>query len=156
MKNCFKCGNLKTLDCFYRHNQMTDGHLNKCKDCTKNDVRNYYFDNHDKCLKANRIRNRKPKYVEQRKAAAERWKADPELRRIKNESQKQWIKRNTLKRAAHILVANAVRDGRLIKQPCCVCGLEKSEAHHEDYEKPLDVMWLCRKHHAEIHRKPTE
>lgn len=37
MKICFKCGNEKELTSFYKHAQMGDGHLNKCKDCTKSD-----------------------------------------------------------------------------------------------------------------------
>jgi hypothetical protein len=38
--------------------------------------------------------------------------------------------------------------GRLVKQPCAVCGsTEKVEKHHKDYLKPLDVVWLCRAHH---------
>ncbi len=38
-KTCFKCGELKHLDEYYTHNAMMDGHLNKCKDCTKKDVK---------------------------------------------------------------------------------------------------------------------
>ena len=49
---------------------------------------------------------------------------------------------------------HAVRDGRVIRMPCEVCGNEKSEAHHEDYSKPLDVVWLCDKHHHEAHKNP--
>lgn len=37
------------------------------------------------------------------------------------------------------------------KQPCIVCGDEKSERHHEDYSKPLKITWLCRKCHAAYH-----
>ena len=48
-------------------------------------------------------------------------------------------------------VNHAIRDGRLFREPCEVCGAEKVEAHHEDYSKPLDVMWLCKKHHTELH-----
>ena len=36
-KKCFKCDNILPLDMFYKHSGMTDGHLNKCKICTKND-----------------------------------------------------------------------------------------------------------------------
>lgn len=38
-KKCFKCENILPLDMFYKHIGMTDGHLNKCKTCTKNDVK---------------------------------------------------------------------------------------------------------------------
>jgi hypothetical protein len=45
---------------------------------------------------------------------------------------------------------NAIRDGRLIRKPCEKCG-KKAQAHHDDYSKPLDVRWLCFKHHREFH-----
>jgi hypothetical protein len=53
--------------------------------------------------------------------------------------------------AARDAVGKALRAGRLIRQPCEVCGAAKSEAHHDDYSLPLTVRWLCRKHHAEHH-----
>lgn len=37
MKECFKCHRLLSIDMFYEHPKMRDGHLNKCKDCTKRD-----------------------------------------------------------------------------------------------------------------------
>jgi hypothetical protein len=57
------------------------------------------------------------------------------------------------KRAAHLAIARALNAGTVIKQPCVVCGEVKSESHHEDYSKQLDVIWFCRKHHAEHHAK---
>jgi hypothetical protein len=49
-------------------------------------------------------------------------------------------------------VAMAIANGSLIRQPCEVCGVERGEAHHHDYSKPLDVRWLCRTHHMSLHR----
>lgn len=49
------------------------------------------------------------------------------------------------------MVGNAIRDVRLIRQPCRVCGTTKQiEAHHPDYSKPLDVEWYCRLHHRTV------
>ena len=47
---------------------------------------------------------------------------------------------------------NAIRDGRLAKMPCFMCGCEQVEAHHADYSAPLDVVWLCVTHHKEVHK----
>lgn len=47
----------------------------------------------------------------------------------------------------------AITRGRIKKQPCAECGEIKAEAHHPDYDKPFDVIWLCRKHHLELHKK---
>ena len=49
--------------------------------------------------------------------------------------------------------AYAVRIGKLTRLPCQKCGAEKSEAHHEDYSKALEVLWLCKKRHAGEHFK---
>jgi ribosomal protein S27AE len=59
--------------------------------------------------------------------------------------------KGTEKRAARIAAGGAIATGRLVKQPCEKCGAERVHAHHDDYSKPLDVRWLCPKHHAEEH-----
>lgn len=50
-------------------------------------------------------------------------------------------------------VGKALKKGLLIKKPCEVCDNPKSEAHHKDYSKPLEVEWLCRPHHKMADRK---
>jgi len=45
----------------------------------------------------------------------------------------------------------AVKKGKIIKKPCVVCGETKVEAHHLDYDRPLQVLWMCEKHHDELH-----
>lgn len=63
----------------------------------------------------------------------------------------RWAERYPERREASHAVGNAVRDGKLAKLPCVVCGNLNVEAHHADYSQPLDVMWLCDRHHKEIH-----
>lgn len=64
---------------------------------------------------------------------------------------RQYRKKNPEKYAAHSAVGNAVRDGKLHKKPCLMCGAEKVVGHHVDYSKPLDVIWLCQGCHKLIH-----
>jgi hypothetical protein len=57
------------------------------------------------------------------------------------------------KKRAKWRVRHAKDTGRLIEQPCH-CGA-KAQAHHPDYSRPLDVVWLCSVHHGEAHHAPT-
>lgn len=59
-----------------------------------------------------------------------------------------------IKLRARYIVRHAVRDGLIKKLPCRICGNMDSEAHHEDYNQPLKVEWVCRKHHKELHGRP--
>lgn len=63
-------------------------------------------------------------------------------------------RRGTKKLKARIAVHAAVRNGILRKLPCSKCGATlKIEGHHEDYSKPLDVVWLCKPHHHQRHEE---
>jgi len=74
-----------------------------------------------------------------------------------NKAKNSWAKRNRKKDRASNAVCNAVRDGKLSKMPCGVCGSEdRIHGHHDDYDKPLDVRWLCSKHHRQWHRENGE
>jgi hypothetical protein len=70
---------------------------------------------------------------ERRRGAARRWKA-----------------RNPEKVHAQRVVAEMIRGGRLLRQPCEVCG-ERAHAHHADYVKVLEIQWLCPLHHMRQH-----
>lgn len=66
----------------------------------------------------------------------------------------EWRKQNPEKVAAHKAVAGALKGGRL-KNPgiCFDCNHQTTylDAHHTDYTKPLDVVWLCIKCHRKRH-----
>lgn len=63
-----------------------------------------------------------------------------------------WAQRNPEKKRTHLLLQTAVRSGKLTRGHCEVCGSSETDGHHADYTKPLDVQWLCRLHHKELHR----
>lgn len=63
------------------------------------------------------------------------------------------MKKYNLKEIARIKVQKALKIGKLKKENCIVCGNAKSEAHHEDYYKPLKIIWLCSLHHKEKHKR---
>jgi len=131
MKKCFKCRKRLPLGEFYTHPRMKDGHLNKCKNCTRKDVHDRRYDlfSRDKVLEYDRLRFKTAKRKEQAALSQDR-------RRTKHpEKYKAWN-----------MFHNALRDGKVTRQPCEVCG-EPAQAHHEDYSKPLEVTWLCFRHH---------
>jgi hypothetical protein len=58
-----------------------------------------------------------------------------------------------MKNSARVKVHVAKMLGKIKMLPCEICGELLVEAHHTDYSKPLDVKWLCIKHHRILHRK---
>lgn len=88
--------------------------------------------------KARRHRRKPEVKAKMRRERRKKMQSDPEFRR---------------KVRARERVRGAIRSGRLEKEPCEVCGgTERIHAHHDDYDRPLDVRWLCALHHTQLHR----
>jgi hypothetical protein len=135
MKACIECGATKPLTDYYKHPEMADGTLGVCKDC------------HKGRMKVRRLTN--PAVQEYDRA---RWRADPQRKAATRARAERWAEKNPLAKKAHIAVNNAARDGRLQKSPCALCGSEKNiQGHHKNYDRPLDVIWLCTTCHHRIH-----
>lgn len=181
MKECKKCLNKKALSEFWKCKHLKDGLRSECKDCLRevnkkyylNNIevekerrRKYYQKNREKFLERSKIwalnnplRVKETNYkkyhsmtLEQKEKALERKRKFDKTQKgrllsAKYRQGKKWIARYTFR--------NAIRDGKIKKVSICqVCLSNKSvEGHHADYDKPLVVVWLCKKCHSAIHQK---
>ena len=67
------------------------------------------------------------------------------------ERKKRSMARNPEQAAARVLFESALKNGRIKRYPCVICNDSKTDGHHWDYSRPLDVYWLCRRHHVAVH-----
>jgi len=169
-KTCTKCKEVKLIHDFTKDRARKNGLYAWCKPCTRKRNVEYRSKNRTKndpgvsikthigdktCSKCREVKtvdnfhkNRSTKDGLSPICKLCKCQVDNKRNAVSNELRK---KTGDHKSDAHIKVRNAIRSGKLRPQPCIVCG-EKAEAHHSDYSKPLDVDWLCRKHHALWHR----
>jgi hypothetical protein len=145
---CKVCG--VTSDAAEFYNRVN----NRCKECHKKNVKenreakaDYYRDYDAKRFQEDpRVKDRHKSYQ----------KTDAGKASI-TASRKKWLNQSPEKRAAHVILGNAVRDGRIEKPDhCSKCGKKevsrRIHAHHHDYTKPVDVTWLCTQCHKDEHK----
>lgn len=150
-KVCISCKLTVPIFDFYKHPQMADGHLNKCKTCCKKHANEHRANN----LEAARAYDRKRASLPHRVAARAIYIQTEQGKKNHAEANKRWQELQPLRRAASTILGNAVRRGKIIKPPICQvpdCTETKVEGHHPDYDQPLSVVWLCNKHHRECHK----
>lgn len=131
-KICFKCNEMKDISEFYKHPQMADGHVNKCKECNKSDVRKNRKSNIDHYREYDRVRgNRQSKsYLQEYRGKYPR------------------------KYTAQTMINNAIRSGVIVRPKyCSSCGSDEfvMHGHHDNYKYPMIVRWLCPACHKEWH-----
>lgn len=130
-KQCFKCKLFKPLSEFYKHAQMYDGHVNKCKDCNKKDIHKNYADN---ILKDG--------YIEK-----ERKRGRDKAKRLYSGTNK----------ANPVAIGNynvKYPEKLLAKNASCRLRTTGFEKHHWSYNEQhyKDVIWVTKQHHMKAHR----
>lgn len=127
---------------------MKDGRLNICIECTVKRVKKHRYKNIEKIREYDRMRASRPDRYAKLLAYSRSEKGLSIGRKVK----KEYRLKNKHKVRAHQKLRLAVKSGKLKKKACERCSDKKTVAHHDDYNKPLSVIWLCHKHHMELHR----
>jgi hypothetical protein len=143
-KKCSKCGIEKLLETFALDKRRKDGRGSWCRACKYLDYRAWVK------------RNKYQANHYGRRYYYKHWENIKLKSRIARTGKKQTTIKDPTKKKARQKFAYAVKAGRIVRQPCGVCGKEPAEGHHEDYNKPFDVIWLCKDHHAELSRTYSE
>ncbi len=179
MKKCKKCGEEKKIEFFVKSSKCRDGYRNCCKECWSKKSKKYYLEKRDTVWKESRKKNREKKKVWDKKyrethkeiikSVWKIWYRDRNQDQIqktreiarnfrKTEKAKTWQiqykKREEVRILANTTLNNAVRDGKLVRpKNCSICDREgKIEGHHANYDKPLEVVWVCKECHVMIHK----
>lgn len=135
MKKCTKCLLTKEIFEFHKDNSRTSGYRERCKRCVSEFMQSPY-------IKEIR-RQAQRKYSKTEKGILTEKKHSPLRHKRASKLRHHWAMGQVRQAKVH---------GALIKEPCKVCGaVDKIHAHHEDYTKPLEVMWLCPLHHSQRH-----
>ncbi len=141
MKMCIKCNETKSLDQFREY-------FKKSKRDTS--IKYSYLMGECKKCEYKRVRQWERENPQKRQDCVNKWK--------RNNKDKGWYKKqldvDPIKRAAIFKVHTNVKKGNLLKPNICsLCKKECSpQAHHEDYSKPLSVIWVCSTCHSLLHR----
>lgn len=132
--------------------QFYAGVPNAHKECHSRRVQERRLANRDYWLEYDRQRNNDPDRVAARKAYMQTERG----KEVKRKTINRWQSLNPAKRAAHVILGNAVRDGLVEKPKSCsrcfqITSSRNLHGHHADYTKPLDVEWVCVECHVEEH-----
>ncbi len=132
MKSCKDCSQSLAVDAFYR--TATGAPMHICKECHKARMAHRRRTN-PAVQEYDRLRQKRLDRRRKSAAISKRWREEhPEAYR------------------AQTIVGNALRDGKLVKGECAICGTNHHvHGHHRDYRRPLDIVWLCAKCHHRIH-----
>lgn len=182
MKTCARCKLEKDESGFNKCKQKKDGLSVYCKICKSLEFKKYNKENREKC--AEKLRKWREKNPHKNKEYSETYRiknkdkivacrSTPEARKKirdlskkwhqenkdrANENNKIWKRKNYLKVSAQRKVKNELKRKRMIRPLICEKCLKqcKPDGHHEDYNKPLIVQWLCKTCHFKAHGKLKE
>ncbi len=138
-RRCAKCKEILPLSSFYRQKRVRYRVGGYCKSCNSDWLSNYGASPKGREIKRRANRSYWPQYYQENRDRLQNHKKEnhqPGKARTGN------------------IVCAALKSGKLIKPDACSkCGKSwcQIQAHHEDYNKPLEVIWLCKSCHRRKH-----
>lgn len=134
---------------------MGDGHLGKCKECSKKDITENRNKKIDYYREFDRMRADIPKRVAARREYAEKIKTDDAMKIKKAIAISKHRNKFPEKYKSHSKVEYNIKNKKIEKpESCSICGNKTNlDGHHPDYSKPLEVIWVCRSCHAKVHKE---
>lgn len=167
---CNECTRAQGKVCYEKHKVAREEKAKIYRDKNKTilceKAQKYYYDHREAVLKKSEIyraenkqkislreakrRIRDPERFEKNRLKFFAWSWSKEVRDRLNEYQRVWYQKNKEKRRAHVILNRSVKSGAIKRPPLCSeCHKEcKPDGHHEDYTKPLEVIWICRACHS--------
>lgn len=135
-KHCSRCNMHLEASMFYKQKHSADGLHAWCKSCGRNYGLEYKTKNREYIRNRDRIRD-----------------SIPSVRAAKLKAKNKWQINNLHKRRAHWRIYRAVKAGKITRPNKCERCLNicKPNGHHDDYNKPLEIMWLCQLCHKKRH-----
>lgn len=140
--NCNFCHEEKPESEFY------DSNKSKCKLCVRAGVKANRIANADYYREYDRARFKEDPKVAERHRRYQRTEAG---KTSVSKSKRRYRSENPAKFKSHNILNNAMRDGHISRKDCEICNSPFTQAHHDDYFKPLLVRWLCAAHHKQWH-----
>lgn len=150
-RECGGCGEWLPFESFNKSANLRDGLSTYCRSCENEKGREYYQRNAEACGKKNRGNYRKKaEYRRQQNREYYQRNRDRILDRTR-----QYALKNKRIKSAHSALNMAVAAGKISRPLFCDdCHIScRPDAHHDDYDKPLDVAWVCRRCHNNRHAK---
>lgn len=138
-RTCSCCRAVLPLIDFPRNRRETLGYAYRCKSCSREAVRR------------SKAKRSVPYDRSDSRYDSRAYDALPHRRAALAARRTAYRANNKVRISATKKLRRAVYLGRIVRLPCLVCGKTPSEGHHADYERPLDVMWLCASHHRQAH-----
>lgn len=159
---CNTCQTEKSIGEFYQQPDSKTGRMSQCKECIL--IKRKIYRNRNKeivhaCKNAWYSRNK-----ERAREQIYKWKkANPMYMKFWHQQNtdkntrngRAWRARHPHYVKCHKQYRLALKTGDIVRPGhCMICNTEgKIEGHHHDYSKPLNVVWVCKKCHSDIHGK---